>query len=62
MIEMKSNNYWSMFKDPVIVITVLLYGASSSPRLSLAFEGLIQTTYDTLLPVWLAAVQIVRLH
>ena len=55
MIEMKSNNYWSMFKDPVIVITVLLYGASSSPRLSLAFEGLIQTTYDTLLPVWLAA-------
>ena len=26
MMEMKENNYWAMFKDSMIVLSVLLYG------------------------------------
>ena len=44
-----------MLKDWIIVVCVCLYGNSHLVISCIAFEGVVQGTYDTVLPVWLAS-------
>lgn len=44
-----------MLKDWIIVVCVCLYGNNHLFISYIAFEGVVQGTYDTVLPVWLAS-------
>lgn len=44
-----------MMKDWIVLVCVSLYGMFFSLFIYIAVEGLIQATYDTVLPVWLAS-------
>ena len=50
-----NTGYITMLKDWIIVICVCLYGNSHLVISCIAFEGVVQGTYDTVLPVWLAS-------
>lgn len=45
----------AMMKDWIVLVCVSIYGMILSHFLSIAIEGLIQATYDTVLPIWLAS-------
>ena len=51
----ENTGYFTMLRNWLVVVTVSLYGRFTECVSRIALEGVIQGTYDTVLPIWLAS-------